>query len=559
MVSVKGEKKVNCVNDGACRHSRLSECLNTTLSSSQRSRRRWLRHILLYLGIRIVAYILYKRWLQTSSMNGELDTLSSSKGDRWLSNLKLPLILRRDSSENVRENLFKFSLASERPETFLHRSTYGLSKIQQSQVPYISNLGVLPPLLLYFLSTMFHALGSVDLVIFLVTLLSDGIAAFLLARTVNGLTYDAVRGRPDLATIVDIVSIEEKDDSLPLICTTKDTSIKNSTLYHVSRVNQSNMLTPESIMAVYLLNPVTITASIMLSLHSLRASFLLAALSFSLVPFYNRRYSFFLGPAALASFLYITPIPTGLALGVVLGHAFGVASKWQCNPRNMSPLGYELFKPVVKTKATLVSAVGPILEFLALTICFFAMLHVLSFLFCHGSWSYWQMSVTNFWAVKDLSPNLGIFWYMAQLTVLNYKLLFVTVYQVAGLAIGIPLLLKCQRIPLTAAQFMTGALLLFQPYVAASDIVTLVCVLLLDYPIFQRTKVFSFWILAAFVTGSLFVARTSIWMHKSTENPNISFIIQLAFFVSTCAILLHYVRRALIYRLAQHQCTEEAT
>lgn len=222
-------------------------------------RRRCVRHIGVYLVLRCVLFFGYLYW--TSSMTEKANaTLPSTRGLQGSASLSLPFVLRRDSYTLIKEALFlrKASASSTNFKMFTHQN-YS-TPLLPFQTVYAAHQNAVLPLVVSCLEGLQRVVCLPgEVLFFLLVLFSDGLAAYFLARTVEGLRFAMSNRRSDLATLVDIVDTQNADPSVPRICPSDGDDAKASAvLYHVQCLTADEMVSSESIIAFYLINPIMV-------------------------------------------------------------------------------------------------------------------------------------------------------------------------------------------------------------------------------------------------------------------------------------------------------------
>eukprot|EP00927_Polykrikos_kofoidii_P000700 TRINITY_DN10259_c0_g1_i1.p1 TRINITY_DN10259_c0_g1~~TRINITY_DN10259_c0_g1_i1.p1 ORF type:complete len:478 (-),score=42.43 TRINITY_DN10259_c0_g1_i1:64-1329(-) len=167
-----------------------------------------------------------------------------------------------------------------------------------------------------------------------------------------------------------------------------------------------------------------------------------------------------------------------------------------------------------------------------------------------------QASFAAVVAVQDLSPNVGIFWYLFVEVFDRYRLLFLVVFQGHLLFYSWPLYLRMGRHtptgPWLHVSVAVGLVTLFKPYPTAADYCLMLSMLLVQAEVIHEARKLFAGLLSGMVFGlCMFPIMTAVWLTRNAGNANFAYNMTLVVTVFGCVLLGEWTRAAMAMRKRQ--------
>ncbi|KAJ3114512.1 hypothetical protein HK100_001646 [Physocladia obscura] len=329
------------------------------------------------------------------------------------------------------------------PITSYKRMREGVYLLNNNIDPYDGGVFHQPPLLLL----MFHSLGTDSPLVPLLFVAIDVLAAVLLMRIARRHFTAAVTytWRLSAGRVV-------QSQSLPQQHQTSNKTVQNSIEHNEtdSTIPRDALLSPTLIAVIYLLNPLSIAACLSRSSLAFNSLAVIAAIH-AAVTCGNRVWSMFF--LSLATYLSIYPVM------LVLPCAIFVA------PSNKQHL-QSIFSCAVLFSVFLLAWLG------------------LSNLLM-GSWNFIEATYGVIILVPDLTPNIGLSWYIFMEMFDQFRLFFLLVFQVFVLAFSVPLTLKFRQYPLFVVALFLIITATFKSYPSIGDVALYIPFVFMHHELFK--------------------------------------------------------------------------
>lgn len=190
---------------------------------------------------------------------------------------------------------------------------------------------------------------------------------------------------------------------------------------------------------------------------------------------------------------------------------------------------------------------------LALFVC----LLVVSAAIMRGNLDFVQASFIANIAVRDLSPNVGICWYLFVEVFDRYRLLFILCFHAQALMYPIPLHVRIGRhVPVGPYLHCSVAICIicmFQPYPTASDYGLMLSTLLVSAELISGhcKKNFAFLLSGSIFGLCMFPTMVTVWLSRNAGNANFVFNMNLVINVFSGLVLTEFIRAAVYMRHRQ--------
>ncbi|CAE8710698.1 unnamed protein product [Polarella glacialis] len=160
-------------------------------------------------------------------------------------------------------------------------------------------------------------------------------------------------------------------------------------------------------------------------------------------------------------------------------------------------------------------------------------------------------------AVRDLTPNVGVFWYLFIEVFDRYRLLYLVAFHGQLLFYPVPLHLRLGRHkptgPFIHCAIAIGMVTLFKPYPTASDFAFMLSVMLVQSEIIRESEKFFAFCLSGVLFGlSMFPTMSAVWLGRNTGNANYLYNMVLVVNVFGCLLLSEFVKAAIRLRRRKH-------
>ncbi|CBZ56406.1 GD23551, related [Neospora caninum Liverpool] len=285
---------------------------------------------------------------------------------------------------------------------------------------------------------------------------------------------------------------------------------------------------PALVAASYFLHPMTVGAILSLTIHTLPLAFFALALACATR---GGMLSRWMCVAFFGCALFVGP-PQAFLLALPLAHLMHAV-------RTQTVQRLDLLEVLPSLKKDILPGLlrGVLLFVAGLAFC--AILHVASYFalraYTADAADYFDSTVIAVWEVRDLGPNLGIFWY-----ILSLGHCFILV---------VPLFVRMFRYPLAYCGAAIAIALLFQPFFCISDSAFLVTLLISRWDVVERKVAFVKLIVVAFVAVSIYPVTTELWLGRNTGNPNFVYNIQIIFQIFMGFLILEWIKGVVLDRV----------
>eukprot|EP01066_Platyproteum_vivax_P013102 Platyproteum_vivax@DN5958_c0_g1_i2.p1 len=294
---------------------------------------------------------------------------------------------------------------------------------------------------------------------------------------------------------------------------------------------KQGVLNSSTISAIFFLNPLVIASTLSLSLQNLHGLFITLALY---TAFTSRPFLTALLTSCLHYLMPLSPLPLVVAHAALL-----------CLP---APVKVVVAKPK-----------GPVklldwTDWLVLTATILLGISVVSILvslmiasyFVNGkSWSFIDSVYLANLEVRDLTPNIGIFWYIGTEVFGRFRFFFLTIFRLHFFMYSVPLYVRLRHQPLALGVAMTSIVLLYQPYPTVLDWSLIVSLLLLMPDVLTRAKHFFVLLKISAFGLALFPIMSDLWLNRNTGNANFLYNMNLVNHVVTGLMLVSWIESAI--------------
>lgn len=319
-------------------------------------------------------------------------------------------------------------------------------------------------------------------------------------------------------------------------------------------VGLGDLVSPAFVGLSYLLNPFTIGSCLAHSLQNMQHLAICGAVCFAGRGFGSA------AAAALAAALYLCPytslllvIPCAL-LGFVSANGSGVrvvdtADKDRC--RYSRSRDGHLVEP---------GFVSYLFRFTVATAALFCCLIGASLAYTRGHTDFLSACFLAVLTVQDLTPNIGIFWYIFIEMFDRFRTLFLVGFHAHLLFYPVPLYLRLGRHlplgPCLQSTVAVGIITMFKPYPTASDYGLMLSLMLIEAELLQESeKVFAFLLSGLLFGLTMFPTMSSVWLGRNAGNANFLYNMTLVVNIFGGLLLSEWVKAAMKLRRRQKMCT----
>lgn len=403
--------------------------------------------------------------------------------------------------------------------------------------PYAGGTCHHPPLLLLL---MFPWRYAPPLLHFTLVVVID-VATALLLRFL-AVKYASARGSAGKSWAearLPVPQYEKKDDNdagAPLKSSTADSS--TSAL--------EDIVSPAFVGLSYLFNPFVIASCLAQSLQNIHHFGICAAICLA---GYGRGG---LSAAALAITLYVCPFTPVVLLLPIAYLSFsqrsrasmeGTEEEYVYTRSRESKLWDERFIPYL-------------IFFTLIVVLLFGCLLVASLVAMNGQAHFLQAAFLSVLTLRDLTPNVGIFWYIFIEIFVRYRSMFLLAFHAHLLFYPIPLHLRLGRHlpvgPWLHCAAAVGLITIFKPYPTSSDYGLMLSVMLAHAEIIQACeKLFAFLLSGLLFGLSMFPTMTSVWLRRNAGNANFLYNMTLVTNVFSSLLLSEWIKSAMKLRKRQ--------
>jgi len=201
--------------------------------------------------------------------------------------------------------------------------------------------------------------------------------------------------------------------------------------------------------------------------------------------------------------------------------------------------------------------VGYLVKFTVVVVLLFVFLIGGSIAAMGGNASFLYASYASVLSVADLTPNVGIFWYIFIEVFDRYRALFLITFHAHLLFYPIPLHLRVGRHgpvgPWIHCFASLGIITLFKPYPTASDYCLMLSVLVIQVELIRECeKQFAFLLSGTMFGLSMFPTMSAVWLTRNAGNANFLYNMTLVINVFGCLLLSDWVKAGMKLRRRQH-------
>eukprot|EP00419_Tripos_fusus_P002671 CAMPEP_0172682836 /NCGR_PEP_ID=MMETSP1074-20121228/18437_1 /TAXON_ID=2916 /ORGANISM="Ceratium fusus, Strain PA161109" /LENGTH=475 /DNA_ID=CAMNT_0013501583 /DNA_START=99 /DNA_END=1526 /DNA_ORIENTATION=+ len=399
--------------------------------------------------------------------------------------------------------------------------------------PYAGDSCHLPPLLLLPLFPLRHAPALTQFTLIVAVDIAVAVLLRLLATQ-----YASARVRAGKSWAEATVKVQKDENSKgpkPM-----DLTAATSTLQDV--------LSPAFIGLCYFLNPFVIASCLAHSLQNFHHLALCCALGLA---GYGRAG---LAAAALALAVYLFP-PTPLVLFLPCAYlAFAQHEDLHCG-KSTEDAG-ELQRSFVRSSSYAIADAGFLPYLLRFALAMAALLVCLygaSAATMGGDMQFLQASLVSVVAVRDLTPNVGIWWYIFIEVFDRYRILFLIAFHGHLLFYPVPLHVRIGRHrptgPWLHAMASMSIVSLFKAYPTASDFALMLSTLLIPAELARESEHNFAFLLSGLLFG-LCMAPTmaAVWLSRNAGNANFLYNMTLVVNVFGCLLVTEWLRSGLKLR-----------
>jgi len=196
------------------------------------------------------------------------------------------------------------------------------------------------------------------------------------------------------------------------------------------------------------------------------------------------------------------------------------------------------------------------LRFAVVVLCLFVCLVGASIAAMRGRLDFLQASFAGVISIQDLTPNVGIFWYIFQEVFDRYRILFILAFHGHLLFYPVPLHFRIGRHqpigPWVHCGTAIGVISMFKPYPTAIDSCLMLSVLLIQVElIHEGRKHFTFLLTGMLFGLCMFPTMSAVWLSRNAGNANFLYNMTLVINVFGCLLLSDWLRAGIKLRRRQ--------
>jgi len=174
-----------------------------------------------------------------------------------------------------------------------------------------------------------------------------------------------------------------------------------------------------------------------------------------------------------------------------------------------------------------------------------------------GDLHFLQASFLSVLTLRDLTPNVGIFWYVFIEVFDRYRSLFLWAFHGHLLFYSVPLHTRLGRHrpvgPWLHCIAAVGIVTLFKPYPTASDFGLMLSTLLIQVELIREAeKQFAFLLSGLLFGLCMFPTMSAVWLARNAGNANFVYNMTLVINVFGCLLLTEWLRAGLKLRRREH-------
>jgi len=174
-----------------------------------------------------------------------------------------------------------------------------------------------------------------------------------------------------------------------------------------------------------------------------------------------------------------------------------------------------------------------------------------------GELHFLQASILSLLSLRDLTPNVGLFWYIFIEVFDRYRGLFLLAFHAHLFFYPVPLHLRLGRhrpvgpwLHCTAA---IGIITLFKPYPTACDFGLMISSLLIQVELIREAeKQFAFLLSGLLFGLCMFPTMSAVWLTRNAGNANYLYNMTLVINVFGCLLLSEWMRAGTKLRRREH-------
>eukprot|EP00747_Dinoflagellata_sp_TGD_P179654 gnl/TRDRNA2_/TRDRNA2_30791_c0_seq1.p1 gnl/TRDRNA2_/TRDRNA2_30791_c0~~gnl/TRDRNA2_/TRDRNA2_30791_c0_seq1.p1 ORF type:complete len:494 (+),score=69.21 gnl/TRDRNA2_/TRDRNA2_30791_c0_seq1:74-1555(+) len=399
----------------------------------------------------------------------------------------------------------------------------GMFLLDGGSSPYAGSVVRQPPLVLYLLFPLRHAPPFVH---FLLVAAVDVLTALLLRHIAA--QYAVAKSRA--SQVLMEASVRQS----------KDTSVNTSSALE-------DVVSPDFVGLSYLWNPFTIAGCLAQSLQNVHHLMICSALCLA----GSGRGG--LAAGALALTLYVCPftplvliLPCAYLSFVERDVNSGAGAKQDCTYR------HSVDETVVEWPfaAYLVRFVIAVLLLLA---CLFGS----SIALMDGQLQFLQACYLSVLSVQDLTPNVGIFWYIFIEIFDRYRSLFLVAFHAHLLFYPVPLHVRIGRHrptgPWIHCVAAVGIVTIFKPYPTASDYGLMLSTMLIHAELIRESDTSFAFLLSGLLFGlAMFPTMAAVWLGRNAGNANYVYNMTLVINIFASLLLTEWLKAGMKLRRRQH-------
>jgi len=176
----------------------------------------------------------------------------------------------------------------------------------------------------------------------------------------------------------------------------------------------------------------------------------------------------------------------------------------------------------------------------------------------NGDLRFLQATVVSVLTLRDLTPNVGIFWYLFIEVFERYRALFQLAFHAHLLFYSVPLHLRMGRhqpvgpwLHCTAA---VGIIAIFKPYPTASDFGLMISTLLVQAELIREAERSFAFLLSGLLFGlCMFPTMAAVWLSRNAGNANFLYNMTLVINVFSGLLLTEWLRAGMRLRKRVHE------
>lgn len=166
---------------------------------------------------------------------------------------------------------------------------------------------------------------------------------------------------------------------------------------------------------------------------------------------------------------------------------------------------------------------------LSITFFVYTGLYIYASYLIAGSWKFLQSTYMTIIVLKDLTPNMGLWWYYFVEMFSFFRPFFIAVFQLFLISFSLPITIRFYSYPLFAITSIVGIVALFKPYPEAGDLGLYLSLLPLFKPVLDRVKYTLPASFALLYSAALAPTFYNLWIYLGSGNSNFFYAITLVY------------------------------